>query len=53
MNYFVKDVFGTVQGRVAIFGMQVDDNMLYRCIAQQISTAYSLPFLSNFLSFYT
>ena len=43
----------TVQARVVIFGMQVDDNMLYQGIASQSSTAYSSLYLLDFLSFHT
>ena len=53
MKSFVKDFCETVQARVVIFGMQVDNNVLYRGIANQPSPAYSSPYLSNFLSFHT
>ena len=50
---FVKDFSETVQARVFIFGMQVDNNVLYREIANQPSPAYSSLYLSDFLSFHT
>ena len=54
MNFFVKDFCETVQARVTvIFGMQLDNDVLYREIANQPSTAYSSLYLSNFLSFHT
>ena len=52
MNFFVKDFCGTLQARVVIFGMQVDDDVLYCGIANQHS-AYSSLYLSYFLSFHT
>ena len=52
MKFFVKDFCETVQARVFIFGMQVDNDALYRGIANQPS-AYSSLYLSNFLSFHT
>ena len=36
-----------------IFGMQVDNDILYRGIGNQPSPAYSFLYLSNFLSFHT
>ena len=42
-----------MQARMLIFGMQVDDDLLYRGIENQPSPAYSSLYLSNFLSFYT
>ena len=53
MKFFVKDFCETVQAGVFIFGMQVDNDVLYRWIANQPSVAYSFLYLSNFLSFYT
>ena len=50
---FVKDFCETVQARVVIFGMQVDNDVLYCGIANQPSPAYSSLYLSNFLSFHT
>ena len=47
---FVKDFNETVQARVFIFGMQVDNDVLYRGIANQPSPAYSSLYLSIFLS---
>ena len=52
MKFFVKDFSETVQARVVIFGEQVDNDVLYRGIANQPS-AYSSLYLSNFLSFHT
>ena len=53
MKFFVKDFCGTMQARVVIFGMKIDDNMLYCGIANQPSAAYSSLYLSDFLSFHT
>ena len=53
MKFFVKDFCETVQARVFIFGMQVDNDVLYRGIANQPSPAYSSLYLSNFHSFHT
>ena len=41
MKFFVKDFCETVQARVVIFGEQVDNDVLYRGIANQPSPAYS------------
>ena len=49
MNFFVKDFCETVQARVVIFGEQVDNDVLYRGIANQTSPAYS----SLYFSFHT
>ena len=53
MKLFVKDFCETVQARVVIFGMQVDNDVLYHGIANQPSPAYSSLYLSDFLSFHT
>ena len=53
MKFFVKDFCETVQARVFIFGMQVDNDVLYRGIVNQPSPAYSSLYFSNFLSFHT
>ena len=53
MKFFVKDFCGTVQARVVIFGMQVDNDVLCRGIANQPSPAYSSLYFSNFLFFHT
>ena len=53
MKLCVKDSCKTVQARVVIFGMQVDNAVLYREIANQPSHAYSSLYLSDFLSFHT
>ena len=53
MKFFEKDFCETVQARVFMFGEQVDNDVLYRGIANQPSPAYSSLYLSNFLSFHT
>ena len=53
MKVFVKDFCETLQARAVIFGMQVDNDVLYRGIANQPSLAYSSLFSSYFLSFHT
>ena len=53
MKFFVKDFCETMQARVVIFGMQVDNDVLYRGIANQPSDAYSSLYLSKFLSVHT
>ena len=53
MKFFVKDFSETVQARVVIFGVQVDNDVLNHGIANQSSPAYSSLYLSNFLSFHT
>ena len=54
MKCFVKDICETVLARVFMFGMQVDNDVLYGWIANQSSPAYSSLYLSNsFLSFHT
>ena len=53
MKFFVKDFFETVQARVVIFGMLIDNDVLYRGIANQPSPPHSFLYLSNFLSFHT
>ena len=53
MKFLVKDFCETVRARVFIFGMQVDNDVLYRGITNQPSPAYSSLYLSNFLSFHT
>ena len=42
-----------MEARVFIFGMKVDNDVLYRGIANQSSPAYSSLYLSDFLSFHT
>ena len=39
MKFFVKDFCETVQARVVIFGMQIDNEELYHVIANQLSHA--------------
>ena len=53
VKFFVKDFCETVQATVYIFGMQVDNDVLYHGIANQPSPAYSSLYLSDFLSFHT
>ena len=53
MKFFVKDFCEIVQARVFIFGMQVDNDVLYRGIANQPPPAYSSLYLSDFLFFLT
>ena len=53
MKFFVKVFCETVQARVVIFGEQVDNDVLYRGIANQPSPAYSFLYLSDFFSFHT
>ena len=52
VKFFVKDFPETVQARVVIFGKLVDNDVLYRGIANQPSPAYSSLYLSTFLSFH-
>ena len=52
MKFFAYDVCETVQTRVVIFGMQVDNDVLYRGIVSQASQSYSFLYLSDFLSFH-
>ena len=53
MKFFVRDFCETVQARVfIIFGVQVDNDVLYRGIANQATPAYSSLYLSTFLSLY-
>ena len=52
MKFLVKDFCETVQARVVILGIQVNDDVLYRGIANQPSHAYSSLYLFNFLSFH-
>ena len=49
MKVFIKYFCETVQARVVIFGMQVDNDVLYRGIANHSSHVYSSLHLSNFL----
>ena len=53
MKFFVKDFCELVQAKEVIFGMQLDNDVLYRGIANQPSPAYSSQYLSSFLSFHT
>ena len=52
-KFFVKGFCQTMQARIVIFIMQVDDDVLYRGIANQPSAAYSSLYLSSVLSFNT
>ena len=49
---FVRDFCETMQARVVIFGMQIDNDVLYCGIVNQPSPAYSSLYLSDFLSFH-
>ena len=53
MKFFVKDFCETVQARVVIFGMQVDNDVLYHGIVNHPSHSFSSLYLSKFLSFHT
>ena len=53
MKFFVKDFSTTMQARMLIFSMQVDDDLLYCGIKNQPSPVYPSLYLSNFLSFRT
>ena len=53
MKFFVNDFCETVQARVVIFGMQLDNDVLYRGIVNQPSHVYSSLYLSAFLFFNT
>ena len=53
MKFFVKDFCETVQARVVIFGMQVDNDIMYCGIANQPSPAYFSLYFSNFLPLHT
>ena len=48
LNFCVKDFSTKMQARVIIFGMHIDDDMLYRGFANQHSPAYSSLNLFNF-----
>ena len=50
--FFVKDCFKTVPVRVVIFDKQIDNDVLYRGIANQPSHAYSCWYLAEFLSIF-
>ena len=54
-NIFVKDFSRTMQARMFIFGMQVDDDLLYCCIVRLITSRLLLihPFICPFFSFQT
>ena len=51
MKFFVKDFCETVLARVVIFGQQVDNDVLYRGIANQPSPAYSSSVFVQFSFF--
>ena len=53
MKVFVTDFCENMQVRVIIFGMQVDNDVLYCGITNQPFPAYSSLYLSDFLSFHT
>ena len=52
MNSFVKDFCETVQARVLIFGMQVDNDVLYRGIATSLLLILPYIYLFFFLSIF-
>ena len=52
MKFFVKDFCETVQARIVIFGMQVDNDVLYRGIANQPFPAYSSLYFFFQFSFF-
>ena len=53
MKFFDKDFSETVQARIFIFSMQVDNDVLYRGFANQPSPDYFSLYLFDFLSFHT
>ena len=53
MKFFVKDYCETVQARIVIFVMQVVNDVVCCEIANQPYAAYSVLYLSDFLSFHT
>ena len=53
MKFFVKDFCETMQARVVLSGMQVENDVLSHGIANQPSHAYSSLYMFNFLSFHT
>ena len=53
MKFSVKDSCEIGQAGVVIFRKQVDNDILYRRIANQPSPAYSSLHLSDFFSFHT
>ena len=53
MKFFVKGFCKTQQARIVIFGIQVDDDVLYCGIGNQPSAAYCSHYLSKILSFRT
>ena len=50
MKFFIKDFCKSMQARIVIFSVQVDNDVLYCDIANQPSPAYSSLYLSDFLS---
>ena len=52
MKFFVKDFCLTMQARVIVLCMQLDNNVVYHWIANHLSHAYSSLYLSDFLSFH-
>ena len=51
MKFFITDICETLQARIVVFGIQVDNDVLYCEIVNQPSHAYSSLYLSVFLSF--
>ena len=52
MKDFIKDFCETMQARVVISGIQVDNDVLYRGIANQSSLSYSSLYLSDSLPYF-
>ena len=52
MKFFIKDFCEIMQAGKVIFGKQVDNDVLYCGIVNQLSP-YSSLYLSHFLSFHT
>ena len=48
MKFFVKNFCETVQARVVIFDVQIDNDVLYCGIANQPSHDFSSLYLSDF-----
>ena len=53
MKIFIKDFCETVQARVVIFGMQVDNDVLYRGIANTLLLLILPCICPIFFSFHT
>ena len=53
MKFFLKDFSEIVLARAFIFGMHIDNDVLYRGIGNQPSPSHSSLYLFDFLSFHT